>query len=68
VSLNHKTCLLKLKNLGQKQGRLDPNLLVQIDHEKIYWRRVLERVVSIIKTLALRGLPFRGTRGNFRIT
>lgn len=59
-SLNHKTCLLKLKDLGQEQGRLDSMLLVQIKHEKIYWRSVLERVVSVIKTLASRGLPFRG--------
>ncbi|XP_060877870.1 zinc finger MYM-type protein 1-like [Metopolophium dirhodum] len=60
ASLNHKTCLLKLKNLGQKQRRLDSMLLVQINHEKMYWRSVLERVVSVIKTLASRGLPFRG--------
>ncbi|XP_025202811.1 uncharacterized protein LOC112599904 [Melanaphis sacchari] len=26
----------------------------------MYWRSVLERVVSVIKTLASRGLPFRG--------
>ncbi|KAL4098683.1 hypothetical protein QTP88_023234 [Uroleucon formosanum] len=59
-SLNHKTCLLKLKDLGQEQGRLESMLLVQINHEKMYWRSVLERVVSVIKTLASRGLPFRG--------
>jgi hypothetical protein len=49
-----------LKDLGQEQGRLDSKLLVQIDHEKIYWGRVLEKVVFIIKTLASPGLPFRG--------
>lgn len=59
-SLNHKTCLLKLKDLGQEQGTLDSMLLVQINHEKMYWRSILERVVSVIKSLASRGLPFRG--------
>ncbi|XP_025422923.1 zinc finger MYM-type protein 1-like [Sipha flava] len=59
-SLNHKTCLLKLKHLGQEKGRIDSKLFIQIDHEKMYWRKVLERVVSVIKTLASRGLPFRG--------
>jgi hypothetical protein len=33
-SLNHRTFLLKLKDLGQEQGRLESKLLVQIDHEK----------------------------------
>jgi len=33
-SFNHKTCLLKLKDLGQEQGRLDSKLLVRINHEE----------------------------------
>jgi len=55
-----------LTDLGQEQGRLNSMLLVQINHEKMYWRSILERVVSGIKTLASRGLPFRGQEEIFR--
>lgn len=42
-------------------------LLVQINNENMYWRSVLEKVVSVIKTIASRGLPFRGQEEIFAL-
>lgn len=41
-------------------GRIDYSLIKQLDTEIVYWRNVLKRVVETIKSLASRGLPFRG--------
>ncbi|XP_018362137.1 PREDICTED: uncharacterized protein LOC108760594 [Trachymyrmex cornetzi] len=46
-------------------GRVDKHLIQQLDEEMIYWRKVLHRVVVVIKTLASRGLSFRGHEEKF---
>ncbi|KYN20533.1 Zinc finger MYM-type protein 1 [Trachymyrmex cornetzi] len=56
-SNNHKTCVVL--------GRVDKHLIQQLDEEMIYWRKVLHRVVVVIKTLASRGLSFRGHEEKF---
>ena len=38
---------------------VDTNLMKQIDGEKQYWREVLRRDVSVIKSLGEKGLTFR---------
>ena len=43
-----------------KNARVDHTLLVQIDKEKMYWRAVLKRVVTVVRFLCERGLPLRG--------
>jgi len=35
-------------------------LAAQRENEQDYWRNVLRRVVSVVKFLSSRGLPFRG--------
>ena len=40
--------------------RIDQSLTEQYESEKTYWRKVLQRIVSVIKMLAARGQPFRG--------
>eukprot|EP00733_Pompholyxophrys_punicea_P000890 Pompholyxophrys_punicea_v1_NODE_352_length_2174_cov_2.601603.p1 type:complete len:163 gc:universal NODE_352_length_2174_cov_2.601603:427-915(+) len=41
--------------------RVDCELQLQIQSEQRYWHQFLERVVSVIKFLSSRGLPFRGS-------
>lgn len=41
-------------------GRVDTDLLSQYQKGVDYWRNVLTRIVSVVKFLASRGLPFCG--------
>ncbi|KAF0710286.1 zinc finger MYM-type protein 1-like, partial [Aphis craccivora] len=56
----HKSNTLTLKNRGTLTNRIDSGLLDQINDEIHYWKNVLKRVVVVVKTLAMRGLAFRG--------
>ncbi|CAG9790651.1 unnamed protein product [Diatraea saccharalis] len=67
-SLGHKNCLLKMKNRGQVETRVDSQLYIQLEDEKKYWRNVSLRVVVAVKHLATRGLPFRGKTDKFGST
>lgn len=40
---------------------LDSSFTTQTEIEMEYWRKVLQRVVSVVKFLGRRGLPFRGS-------
>ena len=51
---------MTLKNWGTLTNRFDSGLLDQINDEVHYWKNVLKRVVVVVKTLAMRGLAFRG--------
>ncbi|KAF0759466.1 zinc finger MYM-type protein 1-like [Aphis craccivora] len=56
----HKTCVVKLMDRGNVTQRIDSKIMEQVNQEKIYWRSVLTRIVSIVKKLGSRGLPLRG--------
>lgn len=56
----HKTCVLTLQRRSNIIGRVDHELAAQLLEELTYWREVLKRVVATVKSLASRGLPFRG--------
>lgn len=60
---NNLTYLLRSKNI--KTQTLDSSLNNQINKEEDYWRNVLRRVISIVKFLGRRGLPFRRTNQEF---
>ena len=71
-SLQHRDALLTY--LSRRRGQtIDHHLQKQIIVEQEYWKQVLQRIVSVIRTLAERGLAFRGgdeqfgspTNGNF---
>lgn len=49
-----------MKYRGNTLGKININLTRQLDDEINYWENVLKRVVSTIKSLASRGLYFRG--------
>ncbi|XP_050540304.1 zinc finger MYM-type protein 1-like [Daktulosphaira vitifoliae] len=59
-SKEHRDAIMNLKHRGNVLGRIDNSLIKQLDTEIEYWRNVLKRVVETIKSLASRGLPFRG--------
>jgi len=59
-SLAHKSNVLTMKSRGALTNRIDTELLSQINDEVDYWKNVLKRVVVVVKTLAIRGLAFRG--------
>ncbi|XP_026482761.1 zinc finger MYM-type protein 1-like [Ctenocephalides felis] len=56
----HKTNISHFKARAVIQGRVDQHLMKQLDNEILYWKKVLYRVIAIVKSLAIRGLPFRG--------
>lgn len=64
-SEKHQTCLKTLKDRASALGRIDKTLLAEYDREVVYWKNVLKRVVAVIKSLASRGLPFRGHEEKF---
>lgn len=64
-SKEHRRCLMTFMKRSNEAGRIDSDLQVQLNKEKEYWREVLRRLVSVIKYLAARGLPFRGDTETF---
>ena len=59
-SLKHITNMLALLQRCKAIGTVDASLVRQLEGESKYWKEVLRRVVSVIKFLSERGLPFRG--------
>ncbi|KAF2880773.1 hypothetical protein ILUMI_25401 [Ignelater luminosus] len=55
-----------MKKRGQAEARIDSKLFEQLEDERKYWRNVLLRVVVAVKSLATRGLSFRGKTDRFR--
>lgn len=64
-SVSHKNNTITLKERGEKLGKVDSQVTEMIDQEISYWKMLLQRVVVVIKALASRGLPFRGSKEVF---
>lgn len=56
----HRECVQTLISRRRCQGRIDTSIEIAYNKDKEYWFNVLQRVVSVIKFLASRGLAFRG--------
>lgn len=67
-SITHKSCTLKMSQRGSVVERIDKQLILQVETEKIYWERVLTRVAAVVKSLSSRGLPLRGHDDKFGST
>jgi len=67
-SINHKNCVIKMKNRGNKLGRIDSQLILQVETEIKYWKEVLTRIVAVVKSLSSRGLSFRSHNDKFGST
>lgn len=59
-SMDHRTAVLSLSSLGNKNARIDSNIVQQQESERAYWLNILKRIVATIQFLSSRGLPFRG--------
>ena len=60
ISQSHIAFTMKMAARKRAKGQIDKNLKQQQDSEKSYWKSILERILSVIKFLASRGLGFRG--------
>ena len=56
----HRKCMTAYLIRHNKNASIDSLLTEQHRSEQEYWHKVLTRVVSVIRFLACRGLPFRG--------
>jgi hypothetical protein len=58
----HRTAMMCLatRHKTSDLGRVDGALLAQYEEKCNYWRKLLTRIVSVIRFLCERGLPFRG--------
>ena len=59
-SLAHRNALIAMLNRGSEKQRVDSQLVEEVNSEREYWTRVLERIVAVITFIAERGLAFRG--------
>ncbi|XP_043467715.1 uncharacterized protein LOC122501966 [Leptopilina heterotoma] len=59
-SEKHVSCLKSLNDRANAFGRIDKTRMKDYNKEVVYWQNVLKRVVAVIKSLASRGLAFRG--------
>ncbi|KAG8451982.1 hypothetical protein GDO86_003968 [Hymenochirus boettgeri] len=64
-SKQHKDCYLQMQSRAKMHGRIDHHLIQRQNEEIKYWREVLKRVVTVVKFLSTRGLPFRGSNEKF---
>lgn len=64
----HKTCVYNFLCLQNQPGRIDYQIVRQLQEEISYWRNVLKRVVAIVKSLSSRGLAFRGEDERFGVS
>ena len=53
---------------SQPKNLVDYNIAVHLGKENQYWRKVLQRVVSVVKFLGDRDLSFRGTVEKFGVS
>lgn len=67
-SIIHKSCVLKMSQSGSVVERIDKQLILQVETEKMYWEKVLTRVAAVVKSLSSRGLPLRGHDDKFGST
>ena len=56
----HLAAILAYIELSQLAGRVDVIHEEEVKSQTNFWGSVLERMVDVIKFLAVRGLPFRG--------
>jgi len=60
TSKEHVQAVVELASIAKNTGRIDCELEKQAKQAETYWRKVLERVVSVLKFICERGLAIRG--------
>ena len=56
----HRSALISMLSRQKANNRIDANLQQEVEKEKVYWPKVLERIVEVICFMSERGLAFRG--------
>ena len=56
----HLECLIIYKKRKNIIDCIDEKIMQQWNQEHIYWKELLERLITVIKFIATRGLAFRG--------
>lgn len=60
-SKEHFNCMRQYLEFCSQNTRIDKSSVQALKNEEQYWHKVLTRVLSVVRFLAERGLPFRGT-------
>lgn len=60
-SKEHNKCTMTYITYSLKNERIDTSSIKAMADEVQYWYKVLKRVVSVVRFLGERGLPFRGS-------
>lgn len=60
-SKEHNRCTMYWINFMQKNAHVDKGMINKMQSEIKYWTEVLKRILSAIRFLSERSLPFRGT-------
>lgn len=60
-SKQHQEHYLTFRRIAKQAGSIESSLLSGLEIEMDYWRRILNRIVSVVKFLGSRGLSFRGS-------
>ncbi|GFQ90147.1 TTF-type domain-containing protein, partial [Trichonephila clavata] len=60
MSKEHILAMCTLYKRSSKFNRIDSQQLQKREHEELYWRKVLKRIISTIKLLSRLGVAFRG--------
>ncbi|XP_050521721.1 zinc finger MYM-type protein 1-like [Daktulosphaira vitifoliae] len=62
---DHRYACAKLLARKNASGRVYKGLVIQMEEEIKYWQEILRRVMAVVRSLAVRGLPFRGSQEKF---
>ena len=60
-STPHRSALISMLSRQKANNRIDADLQQEVEKDKLYWRKVLERIVEVIRFISERGLAFRGS-------
>lgn len=64
-SLHAESLLIYISRITSNVKKIDDCLRQEQEHQESYWRSILQRILSVTRFLASRGLPFRGTNEKF---
>ncbi|XP_060836474.1 zinc finger MYM-type protein 1-like [Rhopalosiphum padi] len=64
-SIPHKTSTVALIERGKTAGKINQEIVLQLEQETNYWRNILKRIVATVRSLVIRGLPLRGSEEKF---
>jgi len=64
-SIPHKTSTVALIERENTAGKINQEIVLQLEQETNYWRNILKIIVATVRSLVIRGLPLRGSEEKF---